>query len=178
MNESNGFSPWTDAASFQHLYQRLRIIARSRMAGNGGHTLTPTGLVNEAMVKLLDGSNAQFSDDAHFVATASTAMRHILVDHARRKTAVKRTNDNPVATETDLWIEYRLQLSAEATLDVARELERLSSTEPELVRVIELRVFGGLTFSEIGALLNIETKTAERRWRYASALLRSKLEPA
>lgn len=148
------------------------------MAGNGGHTLTPTGLVNEVMVKLLDGKPGSYQDDAHFVATATTAMRHILVDHARRKAAVKRTNDEPAPVDGDLWIEYRLQLSPEATLDVARELERLSETEPALVRLVELRVFGGLTFSEIGALMEIETKTAERRWRYASALLRSKLEHA
>jgi RNA polymerase sigma factor (TIGR02999 family) len=177
MEQKGGFSPWADEAAFQELYRRLRSIARARMAGQASHTLTPTGLVNEVMLKMLGSEHpGHLNDESHFIATASTAMRHIMVDHARRKAALKRTNEEPQPLHDDLWIEQRMRIAPEVTLDVAREMDKLAHDQPELVKVVEMRVFGGLTFVEIGALLGMETKTAERRWRYASALLRSKLE--
>jgi RNA polymerase sigma factor (TIGR02999 family) len=176
------FSPWQSEAEFKQLYDRLRAIAHARMAGNSGHTLTPTGLVNEAMVKLLDSKTEKlYRDEAHFLATACTAMRHILVDHARRKSAYKRSNGGENADpsgwpEHDLWSQRRIQLSPEAILDVSRELDRLSESDLEKAQLIELRAFAGLTFPEIGALMGLETKTAERRWRFAAAELRIRLQ--
>ena len=180
---STGFSPWNSEAEFQQLYDRLRAMARARMAGNEGHTLTPTGLVNEAMLKLLySGEEKVYQDETHFIATACTAMRHILVDHARRKNAQKRSpGGEPAApgtphVEPELWAPPNLQLAPETAMDISRELDRLYDTNPEKAQFIELRVFAGLTFPEIGALLGMETKTAERRWRFLAAELRARLQ--
>lgn len=179
------FSPWKSDAEFQQLYNRLRAIAHARMAGNAGHTLTPTGLVNEAMLKLLDSKDRkQYQDEAHFIATACTAMRHTLVDHARRKGAQKRSSgaegeaSPSPQQEHDLWSQRAPKLSPETAIDVSRELDRLYEHDPEKARFIELRVFAGLTFAEIGALLGMETKTAERRWRFVAAELRTRLQGA
>jgi RNA polymerase sigma factor (TIGR02999 family) len=181
---ATAFSPWKSEADFQQLYDRLRAIAHARMAGNAGHTLTPTGLVNEAMVKLLDSGNEKlYQDEAHFIATACTAMRHILVDHARRKGAKKRTGGAEGAAplsglENELWNQRQIQLSPEAAIDVSRELDRIYERDADKAKFIELRVFAGLTFAEIGALLGLETKTAERRWRFVAAELRTRLNGA
>ena len=178
-----GFSPWKSEPEFQQLYDRLRGIAHARMARNAGHTLTPTGLVNEAMVRLLDSDMEKlYRDEAHFLATACIAMRHILVDHARRKGAQKRQPDLEAGVkslrtlEHDLWNQRTAVLAPEMAIDVSRELDRIYESDPDKARFIELRAFAGLTFAEIGALLGMETKTVERRWRFVAAELRARLQ--
>lgn len=177
---SNNFEPWSSEDALRPLYDRLRWIARSRLSGQSGHTLSPTGLVNEALARLLAAHSgktepAVFHDEEHFIAAACEAMRHVLVDHARRKAAAKRQGGIQGDDFKGAAAGFELRIAPEALLDINRELERLRETNAELARLVEMRVFGGLTFAEAGALLGMETKTAERRWRYAAALLRDRL---
>lgn len=152
------------------LYHQLRTMARARLSGGAG-TLSPTALVHEVMLRFLDGTST-FQDEAHFLASASGAMRHVLVDRARRKLAQKRQN---LEIGDSGWEALHLPLSPEELLDIHRELERFTQQDIQLGRLVELRVFGGMTFTEIGTILGMAPKTAERRWRFASATLRLRI---
>lgn len=172
------FYPWQDDDALRSLYDRLRLIARARLAGN--YTISPTSLVNEALSRLLAasgrrGDEGRFADEGHFIASCCEAMRFVLVDHVRRKGAGKRTLDSPPELQPIAAGGIELKVPAEAILDLNRELDWLTAQDQLLAQLVEMRVFAGLTFVEIGALLNLPTKTAERRWRYATALLRDRL---
>ncbi len=169
------FYPFQDEEALRALYDRLRLIARARLAGN--YSISPTSLVNEAISRLLAascrrGDEGRFTNEDHFIAACCEAMRFVLVDHVRRKSAGKRMGGAP---QEALQSGFELKVEAEAILDLNRELDWLTTQDHLLGQLVEMRVFAGLTFVEIGALLNLPTKTAERRWRYATALLRGRL---
>jgi len=152
------------------VYEELRALAgRYLRAEAGGHTLQPTALVHEAYLRLVDQTDADWQNRAHFFAVAAQAMRHILVDHARRRGAAKRGGDRRklapevaegVATERD---EYLLALD--------EALARLATFDPQHSRIVELRFFGGLTLEETAAVLGISPKTVQRDWIMARAWL-------
>lgn len=172
------FLPWRTEDVLQPLYEQLRQMARARLQGGGGNTLSATALVHEVMLRMLSGmAGSAIQDDTHFIATASRMMRQILVDHARRKAAGKRQNPDPRDSDEKAWENFQVRLSPEEILDINTQLERLGEEDPVLAHLVELRVFGGLTFAEIGALLHLDPKTAERRWRYAAAVLRERIIP-
>lgn len=172
------FVPWDDNELLHSLYQQLRSLARARLQGGGAGTLSPTVLVNEALLRLLNrdssDNSAGFRDESHFVGAAATAMRHVAVDYARRKATGKRHGSN-VSLEEQQGARAEAGLSPETVLHIDGQLERLRQEDNQLAAIVELRVFGGLTFSEIGSLLNMPAKTAERRWQYAAALLRQRI---
>jgi RNA polymerase sigma factor (TIGR02999 family) len=158
------------------VYSELRALAGSYSKGqNPGHTLTPTAIVHEAFVKLVDQSNHKWNDRAHFFAVAATAMRQILVDHARRARAAKRGGDDwqrvslggvgSAADEVDL-----------VALDDA--LTKLASLDARKHRVVELRFFGGLEMEDIARLLDVSLSTVEADWRGARAWLSRELSAA
>lgn len=167
-----------DAAALEalhpHLYERLREMARRALAGErAAQTLNTTALVHEAWLGL-GASTASFESRAHFLGYAATAMRHILVDHARRKSALKRGSDAvPLDLDAhDLPVE---QVAAELlALDVA--LGRLQALEPRAARVVELRFFGGLSIDETAETLGVVPRTVVRDWTLARAFLHAELE--
>jgi RNA polymerase sigma factor (TIGR02999 family) len=131
--------------------------------------LQPTALVHEAWLKLSHGDGRKWNDRTHFFRAAVQAMRQILVDRARAKASHKRTLD-PAAFElqtldlADASLEERVLL-------VDEMLTRLEQEEPDSVRLITLKFFGGLTNQEIAAMDGVTERTVERHWSYAKTLL-------
>jgi RNA polymerase sigma factor (TIGR02999 family) len=157
------------------LYQQLRLIAHRQLGKrpNGG-TLQTTELVHEAYLKVLAGAPNDSADHSHFLALASLAMRHVLVDRAKARGRLKRGagrghitfDEDRIAVDDD----------AETLLDLDEALTWLAGMEPRLARVVECRFFGGLTAEEIAAALGVTTRTVERDWAKARMLLRRQLE--
>lgn len=157
-------------------YAELRAIAHRRLAGHGpAGTLATTALVHEAYLKLVDQSRAGWQDLAHFRAVASLAMRHILVDRARERSAVKR--GGPVRRQVTLEDEaMAADDQPEALLQLDEALTRLAAQEPRLARVVDCRFFGGLTEQETADALDLTTRTVQRDWVKARVMLRLLLE--
>jgi RNA polymerase sigma factor (TIGR02999 family) len=152
-------------------YQELRAIAHRRLAARGpGGTLSTTALVHEAYLKLVDQSRAGWQDLAHFRALASLAMRHVLVDRARERSALKRGGVRRQITLNDEAI--ALEDHAEMLLQLNDALERLATVDPRLGRVVDCRFFGGLTEQETAEALGLTTRTVQRGWVKARVLLR------
>jgi RNA polymerase sigma factor (TIGR02999 family) len=158
------------------LYEELRVIAHRRIARapNGG-TLETTGLVHEVYLKLLDQSGAGVRDRAHFLALASLAMRHVLVDRAKARGRLKRGGATGWITFDEDHIAVDDQPEALLQLDDA--LSWLAQLEPRLARVVECRFFGGLSEAEIAEALGVTERTVQRDWAKARMLLRRALEP-
>lgn len=156
-------------------YQDLRAIAHRRLAAREhGGTLSTTALVHEAYLKLFDQSRGGWQDVAHFLALASVAMRHVLIDRARERSALKRGGERRRITLDDDVLAIEDQSDALLQLDDA--LERMAQLEPRLAQVVECRFFGGLTEEETAAALGLHVRTARRDWVKARVLLRRLLE--
>ena len=152
------------------VYEHLREMAHYRLSmGRPGQTLNTTALVHEAYLKLFDQTRLSVSDRKHFFSVAAMAMRQIVVDHARRKQALKRGGDyRRVDLEPgELSIDDRgLEI-----LSLDESLRRLSALDERLGRVVELRFFGGLSVEETAEVLDVDPRTVKRDWRKARALL-------
>jgi len=158
------------------VYEELRVIARRQLSGReGGGTLSTTGLVHEAYLKLVDHSRIAWRDRSHFFALASVAMRHVLVDRARARLALKREG-----------VRHRITLDSEliaapdqpeAMLQLSDAIERLAEVEPRMARVVDCRFFGGMNDEEIAKALEVTTRTVQRDWVKARMLLRRALAP-
>ena len=158
------------------VYEELRAIAHRQLATRApGGTLSTTALVHEAYLKLVGGSNGDWRDRAHFLAVASLAMRHVLVDRAKARSALKRGQSPRRITLDDVHIAVDDQPDALLQLDEA--IERLAALEPRLARVVECRFFGGLTEEEIAEALGVTVRTVQRDWAKARMLLQRALAP-
>ena len=156
------------------VYEHLRAIARRQLAVRpGGGTLSTTGLVHEAYIKLADQANAEWRDRAHFFALASVAMRHVLVDRAKSRLAQKRGGTRRRVTLDEDQISVDDQ--PETLLELNDAVERLAAVEPRLARVVECRFFGGLSDDETAEALGITSRTVQRDWAKARMLLRRAL---
>jgi RNA polymerase sigma factor (TIGR02999 family) len=158
------------------VYQELRAMAHRQLAARGrGGTLQTTALVHEAYLKLVDQSRAEWRDRAHFLAVASIAMRHVLVDRAKARLALKRGGEFRRITLDDQEIGVDDEPDALVQLDEA--MERLGEVDARLVRVVECRFFGGLTEEEIAEALGLTVRTVQRDWAKARMMLRRALAP-
>ena len=154
---------------FDQLYPELKRIARARAEG-GDRTLSPTVLINEAYMRLLGSASLSLSDRRHFLACAARAMRAVVVDHIRRRTADKRGGPQADLSLDALPIQLGQVEDAEVlALDSA--LKALDAVNPRQREVVELRYFGGLEFAEVAALLECSERTAKREWERARAFL-------
>ena len=157
------------------VYQELRAMAHRQLGARGrAGTLQTTALVHEAYHKLVDQSRAEWRDRAHFLAVASIAMRHVLVDRARSRLTQKRGGELHRITLDEQEIGVDEQPDALVQLDEA--MKRLAEVDARLVRVVECRFFGGLTEEEIAEALGITTRTVQRDWAKARMMLRRALE--
>jgi len=157
------------------VYGQLRQIAARQLRNErADHTLPPTALVHELYLRLLDQRQVAWQHRAHFFGVASQVMRRILVDHARRHAAGKRGDGQramPIDGAADVAApDERFVLA----LDFA--LNRLQKIDPDLVRIVELRAFGGLTIEEAAEALSVSPSTAKREWRAAKAWLTRQIE--
>ncbi|MBV9880732.1 MAG: sigma-70 family RNA polymerase sigma factor [Gemmatirosa sp.] len=152
------------------VYAELRRIARRYMRHErAGHTLQPTALVHEALLRLPHDTPTPAPGEPAFLALAARAMRHVLVDHARRRGAQKRSA--PLADRVE-------ESAAESPLEVLaldEALVRLAAIAPRPARVVELRFFAGLEIEEVAEALAISPATVKRDWTLARAWLRREL---
>lgn len=156
------------------LYEELHAVARRGLAGErAGHTLQPTALVNEAWLRLFTGQESVFENRAHFFSAASTAIRRVLADHARKRRAEKRGGDRGRVPLEEVDVGGPVRSEDVLALDEA--LERLAVFAPLQARIVEMRFFGGLTTSEQAVALDLSESTVERNWRLARAWLRGEL---
>ncbi|MFO0894133.1 MAG: ECF-type sigma factor [Phycisphaerales bacterium] len=151
--------------------QAARLIRRER----SGHTLQPTALVHEVWLRLAGQHGARWEDRRHFCAVAATAMRRILVSHARFRRRLKR--GGPRAGER-VPVETLVSVEGEPSLDLValdQALERLSSVDSRMARTVELRYFAGLSVEETADVLEVASATVKREWSLARAWLRREL---
>jgi len=134
-----------------------------------GHSLQATALVNEAYVRLVDGTLVEWHDRAHFLAVAARIMRRILVDHARARGARKRGGGDARVTFDEGLVVTDDARENFVALDDA--LEALAKFDERKSRVVELRFFGGLSVEETAAVLKVSVDTVMRDWRLAKAWL-------
>ena len=156
------------------VYDELRRLAHRYMQGQRpDHTLQTTALVNEAYLRLVDQTTPSFANRSHFFAVAATAMRQILVNHAKAQQRQKRGGG---ASKVDL--DTAALISPEQTktvLDVDEALARLAQLDSRKAQVVELKYFGGLNQDEIADVLKISAITVRRDWLFARAWLYTEL---
>lgn len=156
------------------VYDELKGLARGYLRGErGGHTLQPTALVHEAYLRVAGGA-VDWNDKVHFLAAAATAMRRVLVDHARRRGAGKRegarekvtlgTEAMGIGRDRDLEI-----------LELDDLLNRLAALDARKAKVVELRFFAGLGLDEVATALDVARSTVAADWAVARAWLASEL---
>lgn len=162
------------AAVYDELH---KIAAQYLRKERRDHTLQPTALVHEAYLKLIDISDANWHDRAHFFAVASNVMRHILVDYARAHSAEKRGGEFQ-KIELDEAVGFS-DTEGEKKLDILaldESLNRLAAFDEQQSRIVELRFFGGLTIEETAEILQISPATVKREWALAKAWLYSRMK--
>ncbi|MFL5294326.1 MAG: ECF-type sigma factor [Myxococcales bacterium] len=152
-------------------YEELRRLAASVRRGSALVTLTPTTLVNEAWMKLARSPAVGSTTRLHFKRIAARAMRQVLVEAARRKTARKRGGGGMVAITLDDSMPDASASKPEEILALDDALEELSRLEPRQAQMVECRFFAGLDVAETAEALQISEATVQRDWRAAKAWL-------
>lgn len=167
--------PGAKSALLEGVYGELRAMAGALLRGRqNGQTLQPTALVHEAWLKLGAAAGLEVADRAHFMAIAATAMRQILVDHARARNAAKRGGGARRLTLDDLHATSG-DSAPEDVLAIDDCLKRLEALDARQARVVEMRVFAGMTVPETAEALGVSTRTVELDWRMARAWLAREL---
>ena len=163
------------------VYGTLRALAAGYLRDErADHTLQPTSLVHEAYLRLL-GQAAPWRSRSHFFGIAAQMMRRILVDHARRATALRRDRGQRVSIEElgeqgPMVAEPSTWLDAQEVLGVHDALAQMEHADPRQARVVELKFFVGLTLEEIAEVLGVSEATVSREWAMARAWLRQRLD--
>lgn len=156
------------------IYDALKKLAAARMAHEAaGHTLQPTVLVHEAWLQLVKDEDRNWENRIHFFQSASQAMRRILIDHARRKFALKRGGKQEHLNIADM--DYPVASPDEKVLLVDSALEELEKIHPERARIVLMKFFGGMTNEEVAAALGVGKRTVCRHWECARLWLFNKL---
>lgn len=156
------------------IYDELRRIAQAYLRRErAGHTLQPTALVHEAFLRLIDQSQVNWQNRAHFFGIAARLMRQILANHAEARQAAKRGGQAERISLNDVKL-----VSVEQEVDLValdEAMKRLEAIDPPQCRIVELRYFSGLTIEEIAEVMNISPATVKREWSTARAWLRREL---
>jgi RNA polymerase sigma factor (TIGR02999 family) len=159
------------------VYDDLRQLAARLLRGERrDHTLSPTDLVHEAYIRLIDQTRVDWRGRTHFFAIAAQAMRRILIDHARRHGRARRGGDwKRVALDVAVVGSTVTGLEAEEMLALDAALTKLAAIDPREAQVVELRFFVGLSSDEIAEFLGVSTRSVTRDWLHARSWLRREL---
>jgi RNA polymerase sigma factor (TIGR02999 family) len=160
------------------VYEECRRIAARQLHGERReHTLSPTALVHETYLRLVDQRRATWTNRAQFFGIAARLMRRVLVDHARARQAKKREGSRVLvslgAADADAATEPRIA----DVLAIDEALGRLAKLDPDQERIVELRFFAGLTVEETAQVLGCSPRTVKREWQLAKAWLFRELHP-
>jgi RNA polymerase sigma factor (TIGR02999 family) len=154
---------------FTVLYDELHRLAQRQLRRNAFLTMSPTTLLHETYINLSSRQPGAFPDRARFLAYAGRAMRGLLIDYMRSRRAQKRGGAFEI---TSLPTELPAHVPAEAELEgIGEALDALGAVEPRLAQIVDLKFFCGFSFGEIGELLGISERTAQRDWDKARILL-------
>jgi RNA polymerase sigma-70 factor (ECF subfamily) len=155
----------------------LRRLARLQLRDERpGHTLQPTALVNEAYMRLVGDQARDWQNRAHFIGVSVSVMKRILIDHARRKQALKRGSEIQSLADAHEYAGLSLE-QAEELLALNVALDRLEKMSSRQRQVVELRYFGGLSTEETAEVLKVSPITIKRDWVAARAWLKGQLRP-
>ncbi|MBZ5533988.1 MAG: sigma-70 family RNA polymerase sigma factor [Acidobacteriia bacterium] len=161
-----------EAQLFSVVYDELRRLAAGYLRRERpDHTLQPTALVHEAYLRLVEQTEQNWQNRAHFLGIGARLMRQILVDHARKHNAGKRGGGEQPVSLYDFEVAAPGILSPEELIVLDDALSKLEAFDHRLSRIVELRFFGGLTEEEISHLLGISVRTVKRDWSVARAWL-------
>lgn len=152
------------------VYPELEQIAAARLRRERHVSLSTGDLINEMVLRMIETGAATLADRAHFVALASRMMRHILVDHARSKLTAKRQHEK-VELNTRVDGGRRVDL-----ISLESALIRLKVVDEQLMELVEMRYFGGMTVSDIAHVTGLSEPTVKRRWQVARAWLTDALD--
>lgn len=169
----SGDRPAADAL-FSALYAELRQLARRQLAGSRGLTLGPTTLLHEAYLNIARREGASFPDRARFLGYAAKVMRRLVIDHVRSRDAKKRGGGFEIVT-LDEDGESRRAGDREI-LQVGEALEELSTIEPPLADVVDLKFFCGFSFTQIAEMRGLSERTVRRQWEKARMFLRRRIQ--
>ncbi|PCI08191.1 RNA polymerase subunit sigma-24 [bacterium] len=168
-----------NAKEWESMYARLRSIADGLMDDERtNHTLSPTALVHEAFVRMPPESikDDHWNDQMHFRRTVVAVMRHVLVDHARQRTAAKRGGSDKVRVPLTLFAnDAAADESTIGILELEEILIKFEAIDSRAGKVVELRLYGGLTIQEVAEALSVSNSTVENDWIFARAWLRKEL---
>jgi len=155
------------------VYDELhRLAAHYLRSERHGHTLQSTALINEAYMRLVGQEPGDISNRTHFLGVAAHVMRQVLVDHARAHRAAKRAGGDRVELRDE---DHPLMAADVDAIALDDAMNKLAQLDPELCRVVEMRVFGGLTVEEAAAAIGISPATFKREWAAAKAWLSREL---
>ena len=154
------------------VYAELRRMAKARLRDERpGHTLQATALVHEAWMRLMNQHGATWQNRAQFFAVAAQAMRRILVDHARKRSAAKRGEGTSTVDVDALAHVLTAPIPDDRLLALDAALEELATLDARQARIVELRFFGGLSVEEAADVLAVSPTTIKREWSTARAWL-------
>ncbi|MFN0139113.1 MAG: sigma-70 family RNA polymerase sigma factor [Pyrinomonadaceae bacterium] len=156
------------------VYDELRRMARGALRRRPDQSIQTSDLLHDTFIKLAGRDEHEWKNRTHFFAVAATAMRHILVDHARAKIADKRGGLQERRSLTDSVADTATQSAQVVALEDA--LKMLASLDERKCRIVELKFFGGLTNEEAAESLGISVETVKRDWRFARAWLLRELD--
>jgi RNA polymerase sigma factor (TIGR02999 family) len=174
VSDGEGEDAWNQL--FERVYSELRAAShRQRLRWNGQETLGTTALINEAYLRLVDQTQADFVSRAHFLGAAAVTMRRILINYARDAKAGKRggsAKHMPLeAAEASGPIS-----EANTLLELEDALAKLEAEDERMAQVVVCRIFGGMTIEETASHLQVSSATVNRCWRFASAWLHRVME--
>ncbi|HIO21258.1 MAG TPA: sigma-70 family RNA polymerase sigma factor [Nitrospirales bacterium] len=166
-------------ALLNHLYAELKAVASRQLRGElPGHEWQTTDVVHETFLKLMDQAQINCTDRAHFLALAATAMRRLLVDHARHRNRAKRGGDRH---RVDLLLNHIPAAGGDQKVDVValdEGLDELARLNQRQAQIVEMRYFAGMTIDETAAALKVSPRTVKGDWRLARAWLKQYLNGA
>ena len=162
---------------FALLYTELRQLADTHLRrGSSSFTLGTTTLVHEAYLNMAGRSDAEFPDRARFFAYASRAMRGLVIDYARRRSAKKRGRQYEITLVEDSGDSAAVTAAATDLSALGEAMSLLTELDPALAELVDLHFFGGFSFGEIARFRGISERTVQRDWRKARVLLHRTLD--